>query len=43
MLGWPGRAFLSVAHGDDTLEIVIFALDEARLGILVVTVTAEPT
>ena len=38
-----GRAFLLVAHGDDTLAIVIFALDEAGLGILVVIVTAAPT
>jgi len=38
-----GRAFLVVNYRDDTLAIVIFALDEAVLGILVVIVTAEPT
>jgi hypothetical protein len=38
-----GRAFLFVNYRDDTLAIVIFALDAAVLGILVVIVTAEPT
>jgi hypothetical protein len=38
-----GPAFLLVAFGDHTLAIAIFALDEAGLGTLVVTVTAEPT
>ena len=38
-----GRAFLFVVYRDDTLAIVLFALDEAGLGILVVTVTADPT
>jgi hypothetical protein len=38
-----GRVLLFVAHRHDTLAIVIFALDEAGLGILVVTVTAKPT
>src|SRR5512147_2420156 len=38
-----GRAFLLVAFGDHTLAIAIFALDEAGLGTLIVTVTTEPT
>lgn len=38
-----GPAFLLVALGDHTLAIAIFALDQAGLGILVVTATAEPT
>jgi transposase len=38
-----GRAFLLVAFGGHTLAIVIFALDEASLGTLVVIVTAETT
>ncbi len=37
------RVLLFVAHRHDTVAIVIFALDEAGRGILVVTVTAEPT
>jgi transposase len=36
-----GRAFLFVACGDHTPAIAIFALDQAGLGMLVVT--AEPT
>jgi transposase len=38
-----GRAFLFVNYRDDTLAIVVLFLDEAGAGILVVTVTAEPT
>ena len=38
-----GRAFLFVYYRDDTLAIVVLFLDEADAGILVVTVTAEPT
>jgi transposase len=38
-----GRVFLLVTFGDHTLAIAIFALDEAGLGTLVVTVTAEST
>ena len=38
-----GPAFLLVAFGNHTLAIGIFALDEAGIGTLVVTVTAEPT
>ena len=38
-----GRAFLLVTSGDHTLAIVVLFLDEAGPGILVVTVTAEPT
>ena len=38
-----GRAFLFVNYRDDTLAIVVLFLDEADAGILVVTVTAEPT
>ena len=37
-----GRAFLFVNCRDDTLAIVIFALDQAGLGILVVIVATEP-
>jgi hypothetical protein len=37
-----GRAFLFVIYRDDTLAIVIFALDQAGLGILVVIVATEP-
>ena len=37
-----GRAFLFVNYRDDTLAIVIFALDQAGLGILVVIVATEP-
>jgi hypothetical protein len=37
------RAFLIVAHRDDALAVVVFALDEPGLGILAVNVTAEPT
>ena len=36
------RAFLFVNYRDDTLAIVIFALDQAGLGILVVIVATEP-
>jgi hypothetical protein len=32
-----------VNYRDDALAIVVLALDEADLGILVVTITAEPT
>jgi transposase len=38
-----GRAFLFVNYRDDTLAILVIFLDEAGPGILVVTVTAEPT
>ena len=38
-----GRAFLIVAHRNDALAVVIFALDQTGLGILAVIVTAEPT
>ncbi|HUO90036.1 MAG TPA: transposase [Rhizomicrobium sp.] len=38
-----GLAFLFVSYRDDTLVIVVLALDEADLGILVVTITTEPT
>ena len=38
-----GRAFLFVNDRDETLAIVVIFLDEAGPGILVVTVTAEPT
>src|SRR5512132_3558418 len=38
-----GRAFLFVNYCDDTLAMVIFALDHAGLGILVVIVATEPT
>jgi DDE family transposase len=37
-----GRAFLFANYRDDTLAIVIFALDQAGLGILVVIVATEP-
>ena len=39
----PEKASLFVNHRDDTLAIVVLFLDEAGAGILVVTVTAEPT
>jgi hypothetical protein len=38
-----GRAFLFLNCRDNTLAIVVLFLDEAGPGILVVTVTAEPT
>ena len=38
-----GRAFLFVNYRDDSLAIVVLFLDDADPGILVVTVTAEPT
>src|SRR5512143_946448 len=38
-----GRVFLIVAHRDDALAVVVFALDETGLGILAVNLTAEPT
>ena len=38
-----GRVLLFVDYRDDTLAIVVFFLDEAGPGILVLTVTAEPT
>ena len=37
-----GGLFLLVARHDDTLAIVIFALDQAGLGILVATVNPAP-
>lgn len=37
------RAFLLVNYRHDTLAIVVLFLDEADAGILVATVTAEPT
>ena len=37
------RAFLFVIYRDDSLAIVVLFLDEAGSGILVVTVTTEPT
>jgi len=38
-----GRVLLFVVHSEEILTIVIIARDEAGLGTLVVTVTAEPT
>ena len=37
------RAFLLVNYHDDSLAIVVLFLDEAGLGLLVVTVTSGPT
>jgi transposase len=38
-----GRAFLVIVRTENTLSIVIYALDQTGLGILVIAVTAEPT
>ena len=38
-----GRAFLVIVPTENTLSIVIYALDQTGLGILVIAVTAEPT
>jgi transposase len=38
-----GRAFLIIVRTENTLSIVIYALDQTGLGILVIAITAEPT
>jgi hypothetical protein len=38
-----GRAFLVIVPTENTLSIVLCALDQTGLGILVIAVTAEPT
>jgi transposase len=38
-----GRAFLVIVRTENTLSIVLCALDQTGLGILVIAVTAEPT
>jgi hypothetical protein len=38
-----GRALLVIVRTENTLSIIIYALDQTGLGILVITVTAEPT
>jgi hypothetical protein len=37
------RAFLFVNYRDDSLALLVLFLEEAGPGILVVTITAEPT
>jgi hypothetical protein len=38
-----GRAFLIIVRTENTLSIIIYALDQTGFGILVIAVTAEPT
>jgi hypothetical protein len=38
-----GRALLVIVRTENTLSIVLYALDQTGLGILVITVTTEPT